>query len=161
MNPRGEKTRSARLVERLASVRPLTWFLVHVGRHVDPVLMRLSNGRVNLTGMPAVVILHHTGAKTGVARQTPLGYFTDGPDVILVGSSGGAPHDPAWVHNVRANPDVELWVGERGGRYRAHVATPDERLRLWPMATEMYSGFDTYQARTGGREIPIVICSLR
>lgn len=148
-----------RVVERLVAFRPFTLFLVHVGRYIDPVLMRWTNGRVNLTGANAVVVLHHKGARTGKVRQTPLGYFTNGPDVILIASKGGAPGHPAWLYNVRANPDVELFVGSRGGAYRAHVATPEERADLWPKAVAIYSGFARYQERAGDREISVVVCS--
>jgi len=148
-----------RMAERLASFRPVTLFLVHVGRYIDPVLMRWTNGRVNLTGTNAVVVLHHKGAKTGTPRQTPLAYFTDGRDVILVASKGGAPRNPAWLHNVRANPGVELWVGSRGGAYRARVANASERADLWPKAISAYSGFAGYQELAPDREIPVVVCS--
>jgi deazaflavin-dependent oxidoreductase (nitroreductase family) len=161
VDPLQEKSAFDRLVERSAQLRPVTWFLVHVGRHVDPALMRLSGGRVNLTGTRTIVVLHHRGAKSGKARQTPLTYFTEGQDVILVASSGGLPRHPAWLHNVRANPDVELWVGRRGGSYHARVATPQERTALWPKAKALYAGYDGYQRRAGDREIPVVICSPR
>jgi len=161
VDPAGEKSAAMLRAERLAQRRPATWFLVNVGRYVDPVLMRLSGGRVNLTGTKAVVVLHHVGAKTGRARQTPLTYFTEGRDVILIASSGGAPHDPAWLHNIRAHPDVELWVGKRGGSYRARVATPEERAVLWPKAVALYAGYDGYQQRAGDREISVVVCSPR
>jgi deazaflavin-dependent oxidoreductase (nitroreductase family) len=132
-----------------------------VGNKIDPILMRLTGGRVNTTGTDAVVILHHVGAKTGKARQTPLVYFTDGPNVVLIASNGGSTRHPAWLHNIRANPDVELWVGKRGGAYRARVATPDERVALWPKANAFYSGYDRYQELAGDREIQIVICAPR
>lgn len=159
VDPLAEKSRAMRMAERFAQLRVFTWLLVHVGRHVDPVLMRLTRGRMNLTGTKAVVILHHVGGKTGKARQTPLTYFTQGKDVILVASSGGAPRDPAWLHNIRVRPEVELWVGERGGAYRAHVASAEERAVLWPKAEALYSGYGGYQQLTGGREIPVVVCS--
>jgi deazaflavin-dependent oxidoreductase (nitroreductase family) len=161
VDPFQAKSPVARAAERLAQLRPITWFLVHVGNKVDPILMHLSDGRVNTTGTDAVVVLHHIGAKTGTARQTPLVYFTEGRDVILIASNGGAPRHPAWLHNIRANPDVELWVGKRGGAYRARVATPEERAVLWPKANALYAGYEGYQVLAGDREIPVVICSRR
>src|ERR1700761_5933612 len=59
------------------------------------------------TGLP-VVIVTHVGNKTGAIRKTPLMRVKDGHGYVLVGSQGGAPKDPVWVHNLRANPDVEL-----------------------------------------------------
>jgi len=159
VEPFQEKTAFKRFMERAGQLRPVSWFLVHVGTHVDPVLMRLSGGRLNLTGTDAVVVLHHVGAKTGKARQTPLLYFTDGPNVILIASAGGAPHHPAWLHNIRANPDVELRVGKQGGPYQARVATSEEKAPLWAKANALYAGYDGYQTLAGDREIPVVICS--
>ncbi len=161
VDPLQEKTASMRLSERLAQLRPATWFLVHVGRHVDPVLMRITGGRLHLTGQAPVLILHHVGAKSGKARQTPLTYFTSGRDAILVASRGGAARHPSWLYNLRANPDVELWVGRQGGPYRARVASAEERAALWPRATALYSGYKGYQELAGDRQIPLVICSPR
>lgn len=142
-----------------ASRRPVTWFLVNVGNRIDPVLMKASGGRVRSTLNAPTVLLTHTGAKSGKRRKTPLAYFTDGDDVVLIASRGGAEHNPAWLHNVRANPEVELWTTGGGGRYRARVADPAERERLWDLATSFYAGFAGYQERASNREIPVVVCS--
>ena len=98
------------------------------------------------------------GCQDGKARQTPLAYFTEGRDVFLVASNGGARHHPSWLYNIRANPDVELWVGDKGGAHTARVATPDEKGRLWPKANALYAGYAGYQAKSG-RDIQMVICS--
>jgi len=161
VDPFQEKTAFKRLMERAGQLRPITWFMAHVATHIDPVLMRLSGGRANVTGTDAVVILHHVGAKTGKPRQTPLLYFNEGPDVILIAGNGGAARNPAWLHNLRTNPNVELWVGKRGGLYRARIANPEERALLWPKANALYAGYGAYQELAGDREIPIVICSPR
>jgi deazaflavin-dependent oxidoreductase (nitroreductase family) len=160
-DPLREKSAFERFAERVAQKHLVTWFILNVANKVDPFLMQLTGGRLNTTGTDVVVILHHTGAKTGKARQTPLLYFTENHDVVLIASSGGSAHHPAWFHNVRANPDVELWVGKRGGPYRARVATPDERAALWPKANALYSGYDRYQELAAKREIPVVICTPR
>lgn len=142
-----------------ARQRPVTWFLVHVGNRVDPVLMKLSGGRLKTTVVAPTVLLTHTGAKSGRTRSTPLAYFTDGDDVVLIASRGGHENNPAWYHNVRANPDVELWSGGGGGPYVAHVAEGVERDRLWRTAVSYYPGFGDYEERAGGRRIPVVVCS--
>src|SRR5260370_10185925 len=59
------------------------------------------------TGLPVVLVTHWSN-KTGAIRKTPLMRVKDGDNYILVGSQGGAPKDPAWVHNLRVNPQVEL-----------------------------------------------------
>src|SRR5689334_19033070 len=94
---------------------PYTWFLVNVGNKIDPYLMRATGGRVKTTLNAPTVLLTHTGAKSGRTRTTPLAYFTDSDDAILIASRGGHRDHPAWYHNVRANPDVELWTRGGGG----------------------------------------------
>jgi deazaflavin-dependent oxidoreductase (nitroreductase family) len=144
-----------------ARQRPVTWFLVNVGNKIDPYLMRASGGRVKSTINAPTVLLTHTGAKSGSKRTTPLGYFTDGDDVILIASRGGDRNHPAWYFNVRANPEVELFTKGGGGRYRAKEADGSERERLWDLATSFYPGFARYQERAGDRRIPVIVCSPR
>jgi deazaflavin-dependent oxidoreductase (nitroreductase family) len=142
-----------------ARQRPVTWYLVNVGGKVDPVLMRMTGGRVKTTLNAPTILLVHTGRKSGEKRRTPLAYFTDGDDVVLIASRGGHEKNPPWYHNLRANPEVELWTGHEGGRYRASEAEGAERERLWELATEFYPGFDSYQRRAGSRRIPVIVCS--
>lgn len=147
---------------QLARLRPITWFLVHVGNRIDPPLMRLSRGRLRSTILGPTVLLTHTGARSGRRRTTPLTYFSDGEDVVLIASAGGAPNNPAWFHNVTANPDVELSTGHGDdGAYRARVARGAERERLWDLATTLYPGYGDYQRRVPERRIPVVVCSPR
>ena len=154
--PKGWVKRSA---EKLAKRRAVTWYLINIGGRVDPFLMKISRGRINSTGTNAVVVLTHVGRKSGTERHTPLVYFTHGDDVILIASKGGAPQHPAWLHNIRANPVVELYVGRAGGAYRAREAEGAEREQLWSLATQLNGGYDGYRVRAGARQIPVVVCS--
>jgi len=142
-----------------ARQRPYTWFLVNIGNKIDPFLMRTSGGRVKTTLNAPTVLLTHTGAKSGKKRSTPLAYFTDGDDVVLIASAGGAHEHPAWYRNITANPEVELWTRGGGGHYRAAEAEGEERTRLWDKATAFYPGFAKYQERASNRVIPVVVCS--
>jgi deazaflavin-dependent oxidoreductase (nitroreductase family) len=142
-----------------ARQRPVTWFLVNVGNKIDPYLMKMSRGRLKSTINAPTVLLTHTGAKSGKKRTTPLAYFTDGNDVVLIASRGGHVKHPAWYHNVSANPEVELWSKGAGGRYRAKEAKGKERQRLWDLATAFYPGFASYQERAGDRTIPVIVCT--
>jgi F420H(2)-dependent quinone reductase len=128
---------------------------------LNNVVYRASGGRLlgSFDGNP-VVLLHHVGRRSGEQRVTPLIYLADGDDIVVVGSMGGTPKDPAWVHNLRDRPDTEVEVGRERRPVRARVADPEERARLWPMLVEHYPGFADYQARTE-REIPVVILSPR
>jgi F420H(2)-dependent quinone reductase len=108
------------------------------------------------TGLP-VVIVTHRGNKTGEIRKTPLMRVKDGNNYVLVGSQGGAPKDPAWTHNLRANPDIELRdeTTVRPMRVR-EVKDAAERGRLWKLAVAAYPPYAEYQTRTK-RQIPVFI----
>lgn len=103
-----------------------------------------------------VALLTTTGARSGKERTTPLLFFHDGANVVLVASYGGNAHHPAWYHNLRANPRCELFYGGHKGTYTAREAE-EERERLWLEANSLYRGYGIYQERTGGRRIPVLI----
>ncbi len=113
-----------------------------------------------LPGIPPNLLLHHVGGKTGKRRISPLLYFTNGPNLIVIASKGGYPKHPAWFHNLMANPDTIVQVGAKRRPVHARVATAEERARLWPMVVKPYPHYATYQARTD-REIPVVILEPR
>ena len=143
---------------RLAKSRFGSWMALNVANKVDPYLMRVSRGHLKLpSGMPTV-LLTHTGAKSGKRRTTPLVYFTEGSNAIVIASQTGKARHPAWFHNLKAHPEVELWAGGRGGSYRAREAEGDERERLWKLATQLYPGYDDYQRKATERRIPVVVC---
>lgn len=144
----------------LAKTRFGGWVALNVANRVDPYLMRASRGLLKMPSGAPTVLLTHTGAKSGKKRTTPLLYFSDAGRVILVASQTGKAKHPAWFHNVRANPEVELWAGGRGGVYRAREAAGEERSELWAQATLLYPGYDDYQrkADAAGRRIPVVVC---
>lgn len=108
------------------------------------------------TGLP-VIIVTHMGNKTGAVRKTPLMRVKDGANYVLVGSTGGAPEDPVWVYNLRADPLVELrdLAVVRKMRVR-EVADAAERERLWKAAVAAYPPYSEYQTRTT-RVIPIFV----
>ncbi len=108
------------------------------------------------TGLP-VIIVTHIGNKTGAIRKTPLMRVRDGNRYVLIGSQGGAPTDPAWVHNLRANPEVEIRdeTVVRPMRVR-EVEDEPERSRLWQLAIAAYPPYAQYQERTA-RRIPVFI----
>ena len=142
---------------RIAASKAGAWFFIHVTAKVDPMLLKASKGRISsMVGQP-VLLLKHRGARSGKARETPLVYATDGTTVVLIASMGGSPTNPAWFHNLTLHPDCEIIAKGRTGRYRARTAQGTERDRLWSLATDVYAGYDVYQARTGGRVIPVVV----
>jgi len=113
-----------------------------------------------IPGGPPMLLLDHVGAKSGTKRTSPLVYIRDGDDIVLVASKGGNPKNPAWFHNLKANPDTTVQVGREKIPVHARVAEGSERERLWPKAVEAYSGYDGYQKRTT-RKIPLVVLERR
>ena len=108
------------------------------------------------TGLP-VIIVTHTGNKTGAVRKTPLMRVQDGRNYVLVGSVGGAPNNPVWVYNLRANPSVEIrdLAAVQAMRVR-EVDDGAERARLWKLAVAAFPPYEEYQAKTT-RKIPIFV----
>jgi deazaflavin-dependent oxidoreductase (nitroreductase family) len=109
-----------------------------------------------LTGLP-VVVLSTTGARSGKARIVPLAGYPDGENIILVASSLGSVHHPAWYHNLRANPQVQLNINGQTGNYNARMVDKSEREGYWQLALSYYPGYVEYEKRCGGRKIPIVV----
>jgi deazaflavin-dependent oxidoreductase (nitroreductase family) len=127
-------------------------------------LYQRTGGRIGHTipGVPGkMLLLDHVGAKSGTKRTSPLLYVRDGEDLVIVASKGGFPKNPAWFHNLKANPDTTVQVGSHHVPVHARVAKPEERDRLWALAVEGYHGYDDYAARSKGREIPLVVLEPR
>ena len=138
------------------------WPILRPLIHVHVLAYRATRGRFgrNMRGTPPMLLLEHTGAKSGVRRTSPLGYIRDGENLVVVASKGGHPRNPSWFHNLRVHPDVTVQVGARRLPVRARVAQAPERARLWPAVLEAYGGYGDYQRRTS-REIPLVILEPR
>ncbi len=110
------------------------------------------------TGLPCILFTH-IGNKTGAIRKTPLMRVKDGDSYVLVASVGGAPDDPVWVHNLRANPDIELRDATVVRKMRVREVSDEvERARLWALAVAAYPPYEDYQGRTT-RRIPVFVAS--
>jgi deazaflavin-dependent oxidoreductase (nitroreductase family) len=119
-----------------------------------------TDGRVGhrLTGVPSLM-LRTTGARSGRRRTAVLIYSSDGVGYVLVASNHGFDRPPAWLVNVRADPQVEVQVARRRAPATARVVEPGDADydRLWRVANEGNHGrYDGYQARTG-RPIAVVV----
>jgi len=106
-------------------------------------------------GVP-VLILHTRGAKTGEDRVHPVVYQPVGDALAVFASKGGAPTNPAWFHNLKANPDVQVEVGTDTIDARARVLEGDERAPIWEKQKQLMPGFADYEQKTS-REIPVVL----
>jgi deazaflavin-dependent oxidoreductase (nitroreductase family) len=126
------------------------------------IVFRATGGRVGgRFGRAPILLLHHLGRKSGEHRVAPLLYMPDGDRYVIVASKGGVDRNPAWFHNITANPDTEVEVPRRGRvPVRARTATDEERAQLWPRLLEIYPTYAGYQRRTS-RVIPLVILEPR
>jgi deazaflavin-dependent oxidoreductase (nitroreductase family) len=111
-------------------------------------------------GKAPVLLLHHTGAKSGTKRVTPLLYLDDGERLVIVASKGGVQRNPAWFHNLRAHPETQVEVGRARRQVRARVADGEEREGLWRRLVEIYPSYEDYQRNTD-RRIPVVVLDPR
>jgi deazaflavin-dependent oxidoreductase (nitroreductase family) len=120
--------------------------------------MRDNGGEVRngpLAGHP-LLVMTSTGAKSGEPRRAILTYHKDGIDFVVAGTAGGSPTAPAWVHNVEADPDVTIEVGnEEVGATASVVDGGSERDRLWTDHVERLPWFADYPKQTD-RVIPMV-----
>ncbi|MHA0286957.1 nitroreductase family deazaflavin-dependent oxidoreductase [Mycobacterium sp. C3-094] len=101
-----------------------------------------------------LLLLHTVGAKSGEPRLSPLAYLTIDEKMIIVGSYAGAPKNPAWVHNLRANPRARIEVGTETWDVRARELPAHERDATWQKVVEYSQVFAGYQANTS-RTIPL------
>ncbi len=108
------------------------------------------------TGLPCIIVTHK-GNKSGAIRKIPLMRVQDGDNYVLVGSYGGSPKHPVWVHNMRADPDVEIRDETEVFKMRVREITDDAtRDRLWQISADAFPPYDEYQAKTD-RKIPVFL----
>ena len=111
------------------------------------------------TDLP-VIIVTHIGNKTGAIRKIPLMRVEVENNYVLIGSKGGSPKDPGWVHNLRANPDVEIRDKTEIFKMQVREVTDVQELgRLWDAGAKAYPPYNEYQAKTS-RKIPVFIAEL-
>ena len=140
----------------LVGTRPMGWLSQMLVWKLDPLLMRLSRGRLGFGLLLPTALLETRGARTRQLRRTGVIYFHDGDRAVIVASKRGLPQNPAWFYNLSVNPAVSL-----GGQpFRAEVVTDDAELaRLWELADRVFPPYAAYRARAGraGRTIPVVL----
>ena len=127
------------------------WVADHIRRYVAT---DGTEGHI-WNGVPTL-LLTTIGRRSGKPRRTALIYGQDGNRYLIVASKGGDQDHPLWYRNLDQQPEVQLQVGADRFRARAHTATPEEKVRLWPIMTKIWPAYDQYQVRTD-RQIPLVI----
>jgi deazaflavin-dependent oxidoreductase (nitroreductase family) len=118
---------------------------------------RANEGRVGgmFDGLP-LLLLHHTGAKSGKSRVNPLAYQSDGGRYVVFASKAGAPTNPDWYHNLKAQPNVTIEVGADTIVVIAGEATGEERERLYRTQAERIPQFAEYEQKAK-RVIPVIV----
>jgi deazaflavin-dependent oxidoreductase (nitroreductase family) len=122
---------------------------------------RANHGQVggNFAGAP-LLLLHSTGARSGRERVNPMMYLPDGDRYLVFASKAGADTNPDWFHNLRANPDARIEVGDDVLDVRAVEVTGAERDAKYAEQAALYPGFADYERKTD-RVIPVVALSPR
>lgn len=118
---------------------------------------RLTGGLIGgkVLGVP-ILLLTTIGRKTGKKRTTPVMFFRDDKDLVIVASNAGDDAPPKWWMNLQANPEAEVQVKREKLKVRAEKASPEHKKRLWPVLTAGYPTYDKYQQRTS-RELDVVV----
>ena len=119
---------------------------------------RENGGKVGgpFEGAP-MILVRHTGAKSGTERVTPLMYRPDGERMVIFASKAGAPDNPDWYYNLVANPDTTVEIGtETDVAVRATVLQGDERERIWSAQKAEVPQFAEYDVSSGDRVIPVI-----
>jgi deazaflavin-dependent oxidoreductase (nitroreductase family) len=130
---------------------PVDW----VAKHIRTIVESGGTKGIRRWGVD-ILLLTTRGRRSGRLHRTALIYGKDRDRYLLVASSGGSGHHPAWYLNLNTNPDVELQVGAETFPARARTATAKEKPRLWKQMAAIWPDYDRYQAGTK-RDIPLVI----
>jgi deazaflavin-dependent oxidoreductase (nitroreductase family) len=119
---------------------------------------RANEGRVGgpFEGAP-MILIHHIGARSGTERVTPLVYFpqADG-QMVIIASKAGAPTNPDWYHNLKANPKIDVEVGTETFPVEVGEVVGEKRDEIWSRVVDAMPGFGEYQVKTD-RKIPVLV----
>jgi deazaflavin-dependent oxidoreductase (nitroreductase family) len=126
-----------------------------VRQHVDQIEDSGGTEGTTMQGVP-VVVLTHKGAKSGAMRKSPVIRVEHDGRYAAVASLGGAPNNPAWYHNLRVHPRVQVQDGTTAHEMLAREVTGDEKAAWWRYAAEVFPNYDEYQSKTD-REIPVFV----
>ena len=117
---------------------------------------RANGGKVEAFPDNNLLLLHHTGAKSGQDRVTPLAYQPVDGGCAIFASKAGAPDNPAWFYNLKSNPQATIEIGTDTVPVTARVTAPEEREPIWTRQKQDQPGFAEYEQKTS-RQIPVVI----
>lgn len=119
---------------------------------------RANSGRVaGVFGGKPLLLLHHTGARTGIRRVSPLMYQDLNGGYAVFASAAGSDKNPDWFHNLRANPETGTETGTGTVAVRARIANGDEHDRIWAKQKADWPQFADYEEKTSRAVIPVVV----
>ncbi|MBD0282005.1 MAG: nitroreductase family deazaflavin-dependent oxidoreductase [Gemmatimonadetes bacterium] len=148
-----------RMVRLSGALRPMSWFYARTVHHIDRVVYRLTRGGATFTswfaGLP-VVMLTTTGAKSGRRRTLPVLGVPDDGRLVVIASNYGQYRNPAWYHNLRANPRARIAFEGAEREVVARELTGEERERWYARGIEIYPGWTHYRRRAAHRGIPVI-----
>lgn len=104
-----------------------------------------------------LLLLHHTGARSGTERVSPVAFQWIGQSLAIFATKAGAPQNPAWYHNLLAHPVTTVEVGTKTVKVRARVAEPAERDVLFTRQKQRMPNFAQYEQRAAPRRIPVMV----
>ena len=141
------------LLRRLGLLRPMENFVVPLTGY--SIMGRMITWN---EGVPYVdsLMLRSVGAKSGDLRDAVLFYVPDGDSWVIIGSVGGGPKHPAWVHNLRANPHAWVFVDRKRFPVEAEFLNGEDRERIWAAAAEVWPPYIQYAERAKPRTIEII-----
>lgn len=138
---------------------PMSWFYSRTLHHVDRAVYRLTRGRATfaswVAGLP-IVMLTTTGAKSGRRHTLPLVAVPEQERLIVIASNYGQYRNPAWYHNLRANPQATITFEGVTREVTARELQGPERERHYARAIEIYPGWTQYRKRAAHRQIPVM-----
>jgi deazaflavin-dependent oxidoreductase (nitroreductase family) len=149
-----------RMLRRFAASGPGSWLFSRVLDPMDRFTFRVTKGRhlasSVLSALP-VAMVTTTGARSGRSRTVPLLAMPTDDGLVVIGSNYGKPKHPAWRHNLRGHPDVDVDVEGRRWAFRAVEVDDERRERIWQQALRTYPGFSAYASRAAPRRISVFV----
>lgn len=155
VDPAGRPGWFVRVYSAFAAWRLTRLISRHLAWKLDPLLLRLTHGRLATTLIFPTAMLETEGARTKARRRNAIIYFMDGEHFVIVASNAGSAANPGWYYNLLANPDVVFG----GAPMRATVIADEaQRRRLWTIADRVFPAYIPYRREAGraGRTVPII-----
>ncbi len=148
-----------RAVIRIAGTWPIPRLMAPILPRLDRLFDKATDGRGSFSsaGGNEVLWVSVRGRRSGELRQVPLLAFPVGDDLAVIGSNFGRPGLPAWAHNLRAHPEVELRMGDGSAEAVAREANPSEAEEVWRAATMIVPSYAGYRKRVTNRPIPVFV----